>query len=109
MRLLYCIEGMVQGVGFRPFVYTLALRHTLSGFVLNNEKGVNIEVEGSKESLEAFELALFRELPPLARIDFFSKEALTCKNDKRFEIHHSEEGKNKSSWFCRICLYVMIV
>ena len=97
MRLLYCIEGMVQGVGFRPFVYTLALRHTLSGFVLNNEKGVNIEVEGSKESLEAFELALFRELPPLARIDFFSKEALTCKNDKRFEIHHSEEGKNKSS------------
>ena len=97
MRLLYCIEGMVQGVGFRPFVYTLALRHTLSGFVLNNEKGVNIEVEGSKESLEAFELALFRELPPLARIDFFSKEALTCKNDERFEIHHSEEGKNKSS------------
>ncbi|MBP9566530.1 MAG: acylphosphatase, partial [Sulfurospirillum sp.] len=50
MRLLYCIEGMVQGVGFRPFVYTLALRHTLSGFVLNNEKGVTIEFDGSKES-----------------------------------------------------------
>lgn len=97
MRLLYHIEGIVQGVGFRPFVYTLALRYKLGGFVLNNEKGVNIEVEGLQESLEAFEKALFQELPPLARIDFFSKEVLTCKHDGGFEIHHSEEGANKSS------------
>ena len=76
-RLIYHIEGIVQGVGFRPFVYTIALRYDLNGFVLNNSKGVLIEIEGFKESLDAFEKALFKELPPLARIDFWTKENLS--------------------------------
>lgn len=96
-RLIYHIEGIVQGVGFRPFVYTIALRYTLHGFVLNNAKGVVIEVEGFKESLDAFEQALFKELPPLARIDFWSKEGMACQGDMSFEIHHSDEANTKSS------------
>jgi len=96
-RLIYHIEGIVQGVGFRPFVYTIALRYGLNGFVLNNSKGVLIEIEGFEESLDAFEKALFKELPPLARIDFWTKEAITHKGDTTFEIHHSDEAYTKSS------------
>ena len=96
-RLIYQIEGIVQGVGFRPFVYTLAIRFHLVGFVLNNAKGVTIEIEGFKESLDAFELALFKELPPLARIDVWHKNILTCKDDKQFEIRQSDEAHTKSS------------
>jgi len=109
-RLIYHIEGIVQGVGFRPFVYTIALRYSLKGFVLNNSKGVIVEVEGFKESLNAFEEALFKELPPLARIDFWHKDTLTCKDDTLFEIRHSEEGAVKSSLvlpdmsICQECL-----
>lgn len=109
-RLVYHIEGIVQGVGFRPFVYTIALRYALKGFVLNNSKGVIIEVEGFKESLDAFEEALFKELPPLARIDFWHKDTLDSKNDTIFEIRHSEEGDVKSSLvlpdmsICQECL-----
>ena len=96
-RLIYRIEGIVQGVGFRPFVYTLASRYALCGFVLNNSLGVVIEIEGFEESLEAFEQALFKELPPLTRIDVWTKEILTCKDDTTFEIHHSDEASTKSS------------
>lgn len=96
-RLIYHIEGIVQGVGFRPFVYTLALRFHLKGFVLNNSKGIIIEIEGFEESLDAFEQALFKELPPLARIDFWQKNRLTCKNHTRFEIRQSDEASTKSS------------
>lgn len=109
-RLIYHIEGIVQGVGFRPFVYTIASRYTLHGFVLNNAKGVVIEVEGFKESLDAFEQALFKELPPLARIDFWSKEGMACQGDMSFEIHHSDEASTKSSLvlpdmsLCKECL-----
>ena len=68
-RVRYHIEGMVQGVGFRPFVYTLALRFGLKGFVLNNALGVEIELEGDEQSLETFDKALHTSLPPLARMD----------------------------------------
>lgn len=96
-RFIYQLEGIVQGVGFRPFVYTLAIRFQLNGFVLNNAKGVTIEIEGFKESLDAFEQALFKELPPLARIDFWHKNILTCKDDEHFEIRQSDEASIKSS------------
>ena len=43
------VSGMVQGVGFRPFVYDLARRYALRGYVLNNSHGVEIELEGVKE------------------------------------------------------------
>jgi len=96
-RFSYDIEGIVQGVGFRPFIYTLAIRYHLCGFVLNNALGVHIEIEGESFALASFEKSLFDELPPLARIDTWHKKSITCKNDTTFEIVHSVASDNKSS------------
>ncbi len=63
------ISGVVQGVGFRPFVHRLALRHQLAGWVLNTAGEVQIEVEGAPAALEEFVVALELEAPPLAQIE----------------------------------------
>jgi len=63
------VEGIVQGVGFRPFVYTLATWLGLAGFVGNDADGVFAEVEGPTEAVSKFLLALERDAPPLARIE----------------------------------------
>ena len=62
------ITGVVQGVGFRPFIYQLADRYQLNGFILNNTAGVSVEIEGKENAIDAFVKALELELPPLARI-----------------------------------------
>ncbi|MFZ1492084.1 MAG: carbamoyltransferase HypF [Candidatus Competibacter denitrificans] len=69
------IRGQVQGVGFRPFVYRLAVRHGLSGFVRNDGAGVTIEVQGPPQAVADF-LSDLRQPPPLARIDTLLIEAL---------------------------------
>jgi len=63
------IRGVVQGVGFRPYVYGLARNIGLRGFVLNSSSGVTIEVEGQEEDLDRFLSRLPLEVPPLARIE----------------------------------------
>jgi hydrogenase maturation protein HypF len=66
------VRGVVQGVGFRPFVYRLARANALNGWVLNAEEGVEIHLEGAEHGLEAFVCALQSETPPaasIARID----------------------------------------
>jgi hydrogenase maturation protein HypF len=62
------VFGVVQGVGFRPFVYALAKRHALSGWVRNTSAGVEILAEGAPADVEAFVEALPREAPPRSRI-----------------------------------------
>ena len=62
------VDGIVQGVGFRPFVYRLAQRYGLTGWVRNSSLGVDIEVTGPLDALEAFSHALQTEAPPLAHI-----------------------------------------
>jgi hydrogenase maturation protein HypF len=62
------VRGVVQGVGFRPFVFRLARAHALAGWVLNGGEGVQIFLEGAARSLEAFVHALKIESPPAARI-----------------------------------------
>jgi len=62
------VRGVVQGVGFRPFVYSLAQRHALSGWVRNTSAGVEILVEGAPADVETFALALPREAPPRSHI-----------------------------------------
>jgi len=84
------ITGIVQGVGFRPFVYGLAVRFALAGWVRNTSAGVDIEVDGTQETLEAFVLALKTELPPLARVDTFEVTYGTPELFTAFEIVHSE-------------------
>ncbi|MDD2922566.1 MAG: carbamoyltransferase HypF [Anaerolineales bacterium] len=63
------ITGIVQGVGFRPFVYNLAARFDLKGWVSNTSAGVDIEVQGQKSKVESFVQSLTTEAPPLAKID----------------------------------------
>ncbi len=75
-RRRYRVGGVVQGVGFRPFVYGLARRHELVGFVLNDGEGVVIEAEGPPRTLDAFAVALREEAPPLARVEAVVAERL---------------------------------
>lgn len=67
-RTALLAAGQVQGVGFRPFIYRLAVEGGLSGSVGNTSDGVRIEVQGPPEQVDAFAVRLRRELPPLARL-----------------------------------------
>jgi len=90
-RLRIIVHGIVQGVGFRPFVYTLALRHNLRGSVINTSQGVVIEVEGEETS--SFLAALRREAPPLSRIDEIGTGEIPVRGDEGFLILDSiDEG-----------------
>ena len=63
------VTGIVQGVGFRPFIFGLAERLHLYGWVQNTAAGVDIEIEGSQQEVQSFLDALWEEAPPLAHID----------------------------------------
>ncbi|WP_265453082.1 carbamoyltransferase HypF [Aeromonas salmonicida] len=95
LRREFHIDGIVQGVGFRPFVYGLALRHGLTGYVLNDANGVTIGAEGSPEQLAAFARELREWAPPLSRIDHFSERDLPLANapdyDGQFHIKASQQ------------------
>jgi hydrogenase maturation protein HypF len=84
------ITGVVQGVGFRPFVYGLARRLELNGWVRNTSAGVDIEVDGEQDVLDAFVEALRNEAPPLSRIDELSASFQDPNGFRSFDILHSE-------------------
>jgi hydrogenase maturation protein HypF len=86
--ILVC--GVVQGVGFRPFVYRLAQEESLAGFIGNDTEGVTIEIEGPPARVEAFLARLRSEPPPLARIDSITVRALPVLADQGFHIIPSE-------------------
>jgi hydrogenase maturation protein HypF len=86
------VRGVVQGVGFRPFVYGLAARHGLGGFVLNDGEGVVIEAEGDTASLRAFATSLFADAPPLARVEAVTVTSLNLCGDERFAIAASRHA-----------------
>ncbi len=88
------ITGVVQGVGFRPFVYTLARRLAISGWVRNTSAGVDIHAEGTPEALAGFLNALTAEAPPLARIDRVSEHDAAPENFAAFEIRESAAVAN---------------
>ena len=89
------VRGIVQGVGFRPFVYGLATSLNLTGFVRNDSSGVTIEVEGTLSALQAFQQALRNEAPPLARIDTFSVHFQPRRGDTTFMIVRSQTGSQR--------------
>jgi hydrogenase maturation protein HypF len=96
-RTRFTVQGIVQGVGFRPFVYGLALRLGLVGFVLNDSSGVVIEVEGAPPALQAFEEALRKEAPPLARIDAVLVELMSVRHETAFTIVQSLDSAGGST------------
>ncbi len=88
------IEGQVQGVGFRPFVYRLAQALQLKGWVCNGVDGVHVEAEGDEETLRQFRTLLQEEYPPIARITRFVIEEKSLKYFTDFKIiESSTSGK----------------
>ncbi len=85
------INGIVQGVGFRPFVYRIANENNIKGWVQNTSGGVVIEAEGGNENLKRFSTELKQELPPLARIETFKEEMIHPNGYEHFEIKSSEK------------------
>jgi hydrogenase maturation protein HypF len=83
------VNGIVQGVGFRPFVYQLAAQYGLKGEVANTSAGVCIQVEGSAASLSAFEKDLAAKSPPLAHIVEIQSFPHPLQNYADFRITHS--------------------
>ena len=89
------IKGIVQGVGFRPFIYNLALAHDLRGFVSNTSEGVYIEVEGGPDFLDAFHRGIIAEKPPLAHITSIETIEQGLKSYSDFTIHKSEAQEHR--------------
>lgn len=85
------IQGIVQGVGFRPFVFGLADRLDLRGWVRNTSGGVEIELDGGQDALDEFLEALSHQAPPLARIDSVQSEICPPHGHEGFEIRHSHK------------------
>ncbi len=90
------IKGIVQGVGFRPFIYNLARRYHLNGYVLNDTRGVEIEAEGAKSDLDRFLLQIKCSPPPQSRIEQIKVKKCPAKGYKSFIIKESESKKTRT-------------
>ena len=88
-RIRIRLRGIVQGVGFRPFVHNLALKLDLTGYVLNSSAGLVAEVEGDPDAVDAFVAALKEDPPPLAWIQEMEVEELEAAGDADFAIRAS--------------------
>ena len=91
IRLEIQINGIVQGVGFRPFISKLSNEYFLSGFIKNTSEGVTIEVEGNENNIFNFINDIQRKAPPLSMITGISNKTIETKNSKSFEIISSED------------------
>ena len=113
-RWVIRVTGVVQGVGYRPFVYTLAGRSNIVGSVWNDQAGVVIDAVGLPATLRAFKLSLEFNAPPLAVIDSISHvECSLNKIPENFKIAESVKSMEVSSWVapdydvCEECLHEM--
>jgi hydrogenase maturation protein HypF len=109
-RLAIRIEGTVQGVGFRPFIYRIARERALCGWVLNDSEGVRIEIEGGQAAVDDFVAAIRSELPPLASIGRLLAEEIAVVDDGGFSIVDSRQSLQRTaqippdSYVCPDCL-----
>jgi hydrogenase maturation protein HypF len=86
------VAGIVQGVGFRPYIYRLASERNLAGSVANSAAGVTIEIQGSVDAVEEFVTQLPLAPPPLSRITQIWVRELPCNGDRDFRILASKRG-----------------
>jgi len=91
------VRGVVQGIGLRPFVYRLARAHSLSGWVLNSNSGVEIHVEGAQNELDDFLRDLKTELPPAAHISNLDVRQANSAGLTQFAIRTSEHRHSPST------------
>jgi hydrogenase maturation protein HypF len=87
------VHGTVQGVGFRPYVYRLADELGLAGWVLNDARGVLLEVEGGPQRVDAFLDRLTPDAPPLAIVERVETSALAPLGERSFAIRESPRGE----------------
>lgn len=92
------VTGIVQGVGFRPHVYSLALRLGLAGFVGNDSAGVLIEIEGPAATLDRFETELLASPPPMAAIERIESAPLAAQGEERFTIAPSLQLRSQRTF-----------
>ncbi|QYJ80289.1 carbamoyltransferase HypF [Shewanella acanthi] len=98
IRRKIVVTGIVQGVGFRPFVYREAIGCHLSGSVLNDADGVTIELQGAPEDINRFIHCLKTNPPPLARIDKITETTISLQSDDtQFKILETEHVSGKQS------------
>lgn len=105
----YRFTGIVQGVGFRPWIYLTAVRLGLNGKVLNDGEGVSVHVEGSASSLDAFSNACRESPPPLSRIESCTWKDVPAAHLKDFQIVPSRQSAVRTvipadAALCRDCL-----
>ncbi len=91
------ITGRVQGVGFRPFIYALAIEHNLKGYILNSKNGVEIVVNALENSLQKFIQNITTKLPNLAKIDSLSVKQIDKLEFSRFTIKESIDSSEVSA------------
>src|SRR5580704_16514063 len=89
VRLHIRVRGVVQGVGYRPFVHRVAREWALAGHVGNDTDGVFVEVEGPRSAVEAFEERLRADAPPLARVDAVESSPMDTVGEAGFRIVES--------------------
>lgn len=99
------VEGIVQGVGFRPFIYRLASKYGISGWVRNTPAGVLLEAEGAEENVRAFLRDISAEAPPLALITSVRSKKIDVEKTAGFAILASSGGENNAqiSPDCDVC------
>ncbi len=105
-RKLIRVEGIVQGVGFRPFVYRLATERQLVGLVFNDSHGVQIELEGSTDTLDDFIVAFHDELPPLASVSRLDVSEMPVVGEGDFRIIESQAEQGRTAQIspdCHVC------
>ncbi len=108
--LLLNIQGLVQGVGFRPFVFRLAKRFQLKGWVINRNDGVIIHIEGREEIIKKFLQRLKAEVPPAAKIKTIDTKQATFEAHTDFHIKTSQHTNTSSTEIspdigvCKDCL-----
>lgn len=91
------VEGIVQGVGFRPFIYRLAINHHYSGYVLNDSKGVLLEVQGENIDIEDFCQKIKQQAPKAAYVSTIKYHELTILKEQNFVIKKSSQGRLKET------------
>lgn len=91
------VKGIVQGVGFRPFIYHLALKHHIKGWVRNESDGVLLVIEGTADNIDAFYQGLAQDPPPLARINSIGQRSVAVRGYKQFTIDLSRSATGKGS------------
>jgi hydrogenase maturation protein HypF len=96
-RYRYQIAGIVQGVGFRPFIYQLSKKLDLTGFIFNDSSGVTIEIQGDAKSILTFDKLLYDDLPSLAQIDHHIKEIIELSDSNIFQIIETKNNTSKTT------------